>query len=62
MTSQVGNIKLFAMLEEKGLEAHHDKTCFIVCGNRKYKEMVAENLKRNPLMFGDFLLKDRESD
>ena len=44
------------------MEAHLDKTCFIMCGNRKYKDMVAENLKRNPLMFGDFLLKERESD
>ena len=37
MGTQVGNIKMAAMLEEKGLEAHPDKTCFIVCGSRKYK-------------------------
>jgi hypothetical protein len=31
MGTQVGNIKMAAMLEEKELEAHPDKTCFIVC-------------------------------
>ena len=62
LSSQVGNIKLFAMLEEKGLEAHPDKTCFIMCGHSKYKDMVAKDLKRNPLMFGGIELKQRESD
>ena len=37
MDTQVGNIKLAAMLEEKGLEAHPDKTCFIVCSSRRYR-------------------------
>ena len=62
LSAQVGNIKLSAMLDEKGLEAHPDKTCFIVCGNTKYKETVKKNLENNPLMFGDFRLKQRESD
>ena len=30
LDAQVGNIKLSAMLKEKGLEAHPDETCFIV--------------------------------
>ena len=30
LSTKVGNIKLAAMLEEKGLEAHPEKTCFIL--------------------------------
>ena len=62
MGTQVGNIKLSAMLEEKGLEAHPDKTCFIVCGNRKFKDNVEKDLKRNPLLFGNFPVKHRKHD
>ena len=29
--AQVGNIKLAAMLQEKGLEAHPEKKCVIIC-------------------------------
>ena len=46
LSTQVGNIKLAAMLEEKGLEAHPDKTCFIVCGGNKYKEKVEHDPER----------------
>ena len=60
--TQVGNIKLAAMLEEKGLEAHPDKTCFIVCGGSKFKEKVECDLQRNPLMFGQFQVRQREYD
>ena len=56
------NIKLAAMLQEKGLEAHPNKTCLIVCGSRKYKQNVEKDLSRNPLMFGQFTIKQKESD
>ena len=35
LSTHIGNIKLAAMLDEKGLEAHPDKTCYIVCGSKK---------------------------
>ena len=60
--TQIGNTKLAAMLEEKGLEAHPDKTCFIVCGNKKYKESIESNIKKSPLMFGEFAVQHREYD
>ena len=62
MDTQVGNIKLAAMLQEKGLEAHPDKTCFIVCGSNKYKQNVDQDLKRQTIMFGEFPVKHREYD
>ena len=62
LSTQVGNIKLAAMFEEKGLEAHPDKTCYIVCGNSKYKENVERDLHRNPIMFGNFPVKQRVYD
>ena len=47
MAAQVGNIKLATMLKDKGLEmeAHPDKTSFIVCGSRKCKEKAKDEIK-----------------
>ena len=45
MAAQVGNIKLAAMLHDKGLEAHPDKTSYIVCGSKKYKQKAKTTLR-----------------
>ena len=62
MGAQVGHIRLNAMLQDKGLEAHPDKTCVIVCGSKKYKKKVEQDLAAHPLQFGQFKIKHRESD
>ena len=62
MAAQVGNIKLAAMLEDKGLEAHPDKTCFLVCGSEKFRKQANKDLQSNPMMFGQFQVKQRECD
>ena len=60
--TQVGNIKLAAMLTEKGLEAHPDKTGFIVCGSGGFKQKVKDDMKEHQLTFGDFSLKEKLCD
>ena len=62
LTTQAGNIKLATMFDEKGLEAHPDKTCFIICGNQKYKDKMESALQRDPIMFGGFAVKQKECD
>ena len=62
LDTQVGSISLATMLESKGWEAHRDKTCFIVCGSKKYKQMVNLDLDRNRLIFGQFPVKQKECD
>ena len=62
MEAQVGNIRMAAMLQDKGLEAHPDKTSFIVCGSSKFKEQAKEDLSKHPLMFGKFAVKEKLSD
>ena len=62
MAAQVGNIKLAAMLQDKGLEAHPDKTSYIVCGSRNFKRKAKDDLEKNPLMFGNFAVKERVAD
>ena len=61
-TAQTGNTRLATMLKEKGLEAHQDKTCFIIVGSEKFKESAKNQIKENPLMFGDFVLKEKVFD
>jgi hypothetical protein len=62
MDAQAGNIKLAAMLEDKGLDAHPDKTCFIVCGSKRFRDKTEKDLKANPLMFSSFPVKQKVSD
>ena len=62
MSAQTGMTRLAAMLSERGLEAHKDKTCYMLCGSKKYKEKTNEELKTMPLKFGDFLAKRKEAD
>ena len=62
LDAQVGNIRLAEMLKEKGLEAHPDKTSFIICGSQEFKRKAKEDLKESPLMFGQFQVKEKDSD
>ena len=47
LSAQAGNIKMAAMLKDKGISAHPDKTCFIVCGSTKCKEKAEKDLISN---------------
>ena len=60
--AQAGNIKISQMFSDKGLEAHPDKTCFVVFGTTKYKEKIENQLETNPLYFGDFPVKKKDSE
>ena len=60
--AQAGNTKLAAMLKDKGLDAHPDKTCFLVCGSKRFKDKAEKDLKANPLMFATFPVKQKVSD
>ena len=51
MAAQAGNTKLAAMLKDKGLDAHPDKTCFLICGSKTLKEKSQKELEVNPLKF-----------
>ena len=62
LEAQVGNMKLASMFQDKGLEAHPDKTCFLVCGSKSFKHKIEEQLVENPLKFDNFLVKRRESE
>ena len=52
--AQAGNVKLSQMFKDKGLEAHPDKTCFVVFGSREFKDKISRQLEANTLLFGDF--------
>ena len=57
--AQVGNIRMPTKLQDKGLEAHPDKTSFIICGAGVFKQKAKVNIKEHPLMFGNFVVKKR---
>ena len=58
--AQAGNTKLNAVFRDKGVEAHRDKSSFIVCGSKKYKDNVIAELKLTPLKFGEFNMKQEK--
>ena len=47
---------------DKGLVAHPDKTSYVVCGSNALKEKVKEDMKSNPLTFGNFVIKGKGAD
>ena len=55
-------VRLAAMLSERGLEAHSEKTGYLVFGNRMFKEKVEMEVELMPLMFGEFEVARKESD
>ena len=59
--AQAGNTKLNAVFKDKGVEAHPDKSSFIVCGSKKYKDKVKEELELTPLKFGEFNMKQEKT-
>ena len=61
-SAQVGMTKLAIMLEERGLQAHEDKTGFILLGTKKFKEEAEKEMKLKPLRFGNFVAKRKKSD
>ena len=61
-STRITNIKLSMMLRERLLRCHPTKTCYLVFGNKNYKMKVKEELDNLPLMFGDFEMKEKESD
>ena len=49
-----GNVKISKMLELKGLECHPTKTTFISIGTKKCRKRIEEELRRTPIVFGNF--------
>ena len=61
-TAQAGMTRLAGFLEERGLDAHPDKTSYLVCGTQEYKRKTNKQLKKMPLVFGNFPTKRKVSD
>ena len=61
-SARISNIKLSMMLRERLLRCHPTKTCYLVFGSKSYKSKVKEELQDLPLRFGDFEMKEKESD
>ena len=59
--AQAHMTKLAYMFEDKGLEAHLEKTCYILMkGNKKDVNKTEVELKMNPIVFGSFVM-DRKT-
>ena len=61
-SARAGNAKLTAMMRERQLTCHPTKTCYLVYGSKLYKEQVKKELSLEPLVFGDFQVRPKESD
>ena len=47
------------LFKEKGLNAHPDKTCYIVFGSKTYKENISKQLETCELSLGEFVVKKK---
>ena len=60
--TRAGNIKLSMFLEEKQLEAHPKKTCYILIGSKKLKKNVRKEIEVNPFVLGKVAIKEKVCD
>ena len=61
--AQAGMTRLAAMLGARGLEAHPEKTGYLVYGSKEYRKEVEKELEAaGPLRFGEFEARRKESD
>ena len=61
-SAQCGMTRLAAMLEERGLEAHKDKTGYLVFGSKDFRMKTEQELKILPLTLGGFQVKQKIQD
>ena len=61
-SARAGNAKLTTMMRERQLTCHPTKTCYLVYGSKRCKEQVKKELAQEPLVFGDFQVRPKESD
>ena len=62
ISAQIGMTRLSAMLAERGLEAHEDKTGYILFGSDEFKKNRKRELDKMPLNFGSFKVKQKSQD
>jgi hypothetical protein len=58
-SARAGAVKLSSMLRERLLHSHPTKTCYILLGNRNYKQSVRDELEQCPLKFGDMEMPEK---
>ena len=56
------NAKVNIIMKERGLELNKDKSVCIVMGTKKQRLAAKEELRKKPLMCGDFETKEKEND
>ena len=61
-STRAGNIKLAGMMDQKGLKCHPDKTVCILIGAKKWRQNTKDEIKLNPIMFGNFQVKSVDED
>ena len=62
LSAQSGMTRLAAMLSERGLVAHREKTGYLVVGSEVFREEVEKEVELTPLMFGEFKVTRKRSD
>ena len=62
ISAQISMTRLATMLQERGLDAHEEKTGYIIFGSSKYKKQVKQDLEEMPLFFGSFQVEEKIQD
>ena len=61
--AQIHMTKMAFLFEDKGLEAHPDKTAYILFkGNKKEVARMEREIKLNPIKFGEFTMSQKKED
>ena len=61
-STRAGSIKISGMTDQKGLKCHPTKTVCIAVGDKEFRAEVKKQVESEPVMFGDFTVKFKESE
>ena len=61
--AQSVNLRIEAIMKSKQLEVHPDKSCFLLLANQNRKNLIVEEIRSNPLTYGnDFEIKNKSQE
>ena len=60
--ARVQSTFISSIFQEKTLEAHPDKTCYLILGSEKFKKEAQEEMDTCPIQFNKFTLQEKKAD
>ena len=58
--ARLSNVKFNRLLKRRGLALNTEKSIMVIIGSKKQKEEASEELRKHPMMCGDFIMEEKQ--